>query len=195
MSRNQSKRAYGSRRTGSGRNPQPAKSLAGLSSQSRQELQLAILTCPWTSAITSSSGGVINAVVPINPSNAEGWSVFSSAFDQYRVRAIQCTYRPGCSALATPTGLLGMVLDRDSAVALTSYGGAATYQSFCQGPLDRALARMYKMSNDPGEQTFKNTASPSDPGAFKFWATGVTASTAYGAVEVKYLIEFRGQGH
>jgi hypothetical protein len=88
-----------------------------------------------------------------------------------------------------------MVVDRDSAVALTSYGGAATYQSFIQGPLDRALERMYKMSNDPGEQTYKNTASPSDPGAFKFWATGVTASTAYGAVEVKYLIEFRGQGH
>jgi len=162
-------------------------------SRSKQEDKCTTMVLPWTSTLTSNSSGIINAVIPIAPNNADLWSSFAGVYDEYRVLGVSCCFKPGCSALGTPTGLLCLVIDRDSGAALTSYAGAAGYQSFIEGPLDRRISRVYKMKSSE-EAQFRNTQSPSDPGSIKSFATGVAVSTTWGNVEIYYRVQFRGTG-
>jgi len=182
-------------RTSKGPLPATALKFTGpiLPSAAKQEDVLVEMTLPWVSAASSSGAGLINAVIPENPQNAELWTANAAVYDQYRVLGFEVEYVPGCSALSAPLPIFCHVIDRDTSAALTTYALAAQYSSFMASPLDRGWKQTYKM-NGSDESQFRNTASPNDPGSLKTLCVGTTNSTTWGQFIVRYRIQFRGTG-
>jgi len=164
-------------------------------SSSLNEIERFCSVCDWVSTISTSSGGVINAVVPVAPTNAELWTQLIATFDEYRVLAVECKYVPNYSSLPSTLlgGVLGMVVDHDSSSALSSLASGAAYESFQMAPIDRPLVATWRMSTTL-EAQYVNSQAAANAGSIKLYASGLTASSNYGTVVVRYRLQFRGLG-
>jgi hypothetical protein len=158
---------------------------------------LTIKLLSFTQAVSSSAGGVINAVFGnTNPSSCGNWSSLAAVYDEYRVLAMRVHWVPSNGynkVVATQTCLnpLFVVLDRDSATALTSTGAASGYDSVKMFDLERCFTYdEYKMDG-PREASFITTATPTNLGGVLFFATGLSNSLQYGTVLVQFLTQFR----
>jgi hypothetical protein len=146
--------------------------------------------------MSSSAGGVINNVISLdNPSSSSDWSSYANLFDEYRVLGVDIRFQPqnkyGKSALTPICVPLNMVVDRDSSGPLTSSGQAANYASWKLVTLENLWMDKWRMKGTR-EAVFVTTASPASTGAFLFYASGLTASTLYGVIQVMYRVQFRG---
>jgi len=146
-------------------------------------------------SLTSSAGGVIALVQPDNPNATANWSNFVNCFDEYRVLAFELWYMPNnrYSKSVTVTTPILMVIDHDSATALSSYSQAAQYASVRQFALDDPFKMVARMA-DVSEASFLNTTAPAARFWIKAYSTGLTVSTSYGVVIVSYKVQFRGTG-
>jgi hypothetical protein len=145
--------------------------------------------------VTSSAGGVINNVAPLNnPAAANNWSDFAGAWDEFRVLASEIVFVPQnkynklTTTLCIP--IIG-VLDRDSSGALTSYAQGVNYASVKYLSLEEKFSFRYSMQG-AREAVFETTASPASTGAFLLYGSGLTASTAYGTLFQRWRVQFRG---
>lgn len=153
--------------------------------------------------LASDSSGNIFAVYTSNPNAPSGglgpvagWSNLASSFDEYRTLMIEIKYVPydkfnrGVSVFTAP---IMCVTDYDSAVALTSYAQADAYSSSKTFSLDQSWTYVVRM-NGIENSNFTSTLSPAPFFYMKTCCTGVTVSTSYGKIFVRYRIQFRGRG-
>jgi len=149
-------------------------------------------------AVTSSAGGVIAFNMADFPSASPDWANVAATFSEYRVLAMSVKFVPnvtGASLGALLYAPLYAVWDAQgstSAAALTSYAQATGYNSLKTYSLNWPFVIAHKMSSLE-EGTFAETTSTLIDYEFKFFSTGLTASTNYGRIIVDWHCQFRGR--
>jgi len=158
--------------------------------------------------LTSSAGGVISSVYDQSMTGLQGWTQFSQLYDEFRVLGCQLEYFPANrysrGAIATFPGF--GVIDRDSNGALTSTAQAVGYASCRILSLDDPWTdrREFRGSSVPSlsyrmdavnDGLFITTAAPTPATkpTIKLYITGLTATTNYGIVIQRVLVQFRGK--
>jgi hypothetical protein len=149
-------------------------------------------------AISSSAGGVIAFNVADFPLSSPDWANLVATFSQYRVLAMSIKFIPNVTGAAV--GVLAYaplygVWDAQgstTAVVLTSYAQATGYSSLKAFSLNEPFRISHKMSSVQ-EGTFAETGSSAIDYTFKFFATGLTASTNYGRYIAVWHCQFRGR--
>jgi len=152
-----------------------------------------------SSAVTSSGGGVITAVVQCDLSGIPNWASWALLFDEYQFVAVDLYYEP-LLLPNTSTGLVTsapccVVIDYDDAAALTSNAQAMQYDTMHIWHLMN-FQHGYKMKayfQGQPDLVWTTTASPAIPLWFKFYNYGstFTASTTYGLTYLDITIRFR----
>jgi len=161
-----------------------------------------------TGTITSNAGGVVNAVINMNPSGSSEWSQVSALWDEFRVIWVRVRLVPRQQFSVTAVNtLLSVVYDNDDSVALTSGNAAAEYDT--AHFTGTVFSQVTSQENKDNTQTYswarpmsgKNTAvvwvdiaNPAgSTGSVKFFATGATASTSYFDYVFEWFTELRGR--
>jgi len=158
--------------------------------------------------LASNAGGVINAVYDQTMTTANAWTHLAASYDEFRVLAFQVEFFPNnrytkVTTLCTP--LVGVV-DRDSNGALLSFAAGFQYASARMLSLEDPWtdAKEYKGSSVPAlkwkmdsveDAVFLTTAAPTPTikGAIKLYGQNLTASTTYGIVLQRFIVQFRGR--
>lgn len=160
-----------------------------------QQIQTKIVSMVWEFTLSSTSAGGINTVIVNNPSNAANWSSVSTGWDEYRTLSVHLAFYP-ISEYSTATGTivkapLALVIDKDSSAPLSSYTGAAAYESVKVKSMEKRFNFVYRASGE-GDSIYQNTASVTTTSWIKMFSGGNTVSTAMGIVLATYMVEFRG---
>jgi hypothetical protein len=158
--------------------------------------------------LTSNAGGVFAGVYDQTMTNLAGWSDYAVVFDEFRVLGFQIEFFPvNRYTKVTTTCYPGVgVVDRDSNGALASIGAAFAYSSARVLSLEDPWtdAKEYRGSSVPAlkwkmnsvlDGTYITTAAPTPTvkAAIKFYFQNLSASTTYGIVVQRMLVQFRGK--
>jgi hypothetical protein len=158
--------------------------------------------------LSSNPGGVSAVVQDMSMVGFIGWTSFSTVYDEFRVLAMEAEYFPNnryskATVICTPG--VG-VIDRDSNAPLGSFSQAFGYASArifsLEDPwTDRkeyvgssVPSMKYKMVGTE-ESLWVTTAvpAPATHPAIKFYFSGLSASTQYGMLLQRALVQFRGR--
>lgn len=120
---------------------------------------------------------------------------FTPIFGEWRVLGVKYTYTP--SYMNLPGTLvfapMAVVVDRNSSSAFTIFNNAADFDSYFPGNPGTPFTRTVRMSN-PIEADYITTATTTTARWWlKLYASGLTASTTYGYMTTRALIQFRGR--
>jgi len=158
--------------------------------------------------LASNAGGIINPVYDQTMTTANAWTHLAASYDEFRVLGFQVEYFPNnrytkVTTLCTP--LVGVV-DRDSNGALPSFAAGFQYASARMFSLEDPWtdAKEYKGSSVPSmkwkmdsveDAVFLTTAAPTPTikASIKFYGQNLTASTTYGIIIQRFIVEFRGR--
>jgi len=161
-----------------------------------------------TGTVTSNAGGVVNAVINMNPSGSSEWTSISTLWDEFRVLGVRVRLIPRQQFSVTAINtLLTVVYDNDDSVTLTSGNAAAEYDTaHFTGTVFSQVSRPENQDNvqayswarpSSGNNTaipWVDVAGPSaSNGSVKFFATGATASTSYFDYVFEWFTEVRGR--
>jgi hypothetical protein len=157
--------------------------------------------------LTSSVAGVANPVLDQTMGNYGGFSDYVVLYDEYRVLSMQAEFFPVNRYSKTTTSCypgFGAV-DRDSNGPFLSLGAPSTYSSARLMSLEDPWAdpRVYKGNvqtpiswkmDGVNDATWITTAAPiaSTKPSIKFYFQNLTASTTYGILYSRVLVQFRG---
>lgn len=149
-----------------------------------------------TTSLTSNGSGIISAVISNNLSSMNESASFVAIYDEYRVLAAEYmvvfnnnnTFN--ASLLQAP--FLSMI-DRDSSAALTSVASAFNAESALLHSTGRNFKRVCRMHSVEDSNFVTCTPGTNITWNFKVYASGLTASTNYATVFVRYLVQFRGR--
>jgi len=147
----------------------------------------------------SSSGGIINAVINMDPASLDLWSSMTAVFKEYRVLACGFEWVPYLPVSPSIEQKMVVVLDRTSATALASYGAAADYQSaqilqtaqLMQYGNKAAKPPIEYRAMAPDEYNFLPCSSTTIKASLKFYAANLTTAVVYGTVFSRFVIQFR----
>lgn len=162
---------------------------------SAQQDDTSLIVVSLHQAVTSTAGGVINYTLNANPGGYTDWSSFSGTFHEYRILATQITYAPSYNDTYNAALLhnsMIMLFDRIDSTAIASYTLGWNHADSKVGNTGKRMKQTVKMIGieDAG---FVATASPTTVWTHKLYADTVTASTTYGRVFFRALIQFRGR--
>lgn len=150
-----------------------------------------------TVSLATNGAGLISTSIHIqDPSGAPNWASLANVYDEYRVLAAAIHYLPANGynkivATQSCANPIFVVLDRDSATALTTVSGATSYDSVRMFDLERPFKfNIFRMSGS-NEAKFISTAAAATIGAYLLVSVGNTASLTYGTVLVQWLVQFR----
>lgn len=155
--------------------------------------------CTAAANLSSTAGGEITTVYSSDPTSTTVWSNFAGTYDRYRVLGLRVEYQPHSRynpyVTATATSVIrqgiSTVFDPDDSTALTSHAGAAVYATHKFHNLSDPWSVEGKASGKLLMQYNTTAAVPPVIFAIKLYAgTGLTASTTYGIVILKYLVQF-----
>jgi len=162
----------------------------------------------YSSGLASNAAGIISQVFDQTMTGLTGWAYLGAAYDEFRVLAFQVEYFPNnrySKTLVTCAPGFGVV-DRDSNGALISTAQAIGYSSVRILSLEDPWtdSKEYRGSSVPSlkwnmssvtDGTFLTTAAPtpSVKAAIKLFFSGLTASTQYGLIVQRVLVQFRGK--
>jgi len=145
--------------------------------------------------LTSTAGGVIADVIQDYPVSSPDWAGAISIFAEYRVLAMTVQFIPnqtGGNIAATLYAPLYLVWDAANTAALSSYAAASNYTICRQKSINQQFKLTHYMAGVE-ESEFVATTAPTVDYAFKFYATGLTASTNYGRTLTRWKCQFRGR--
>lgn len=158
-----------------------------------------VITVPmiFTGVISSSAGGVIDAGYTSDPNSYSltDWTNMVALWGEYRTLGLEVKFFPNnrYSKLSVNCTPLVLLVDRDAPNStLGSYQLAASHESARIVGLEDPWAESVKMQNAE-ESQFIATNGTQALYSVKFYADGLTVSTAYGRAFVYLLIQFRGR--
>lgn len=158
--------------------------------------QTVIMDLLQDTAVVSSAGGVLSDVLSDIPTGSPDWASAQALFAEYRVLAMSVDFIPnidGGNVAATLYAPYYVVWDATSAaVPLASYTAAVNYPISKHFALNRPWSLSHKMTGVE-EATFVALSSVVVDYTFKTFATGLTASTPYGRLLVRWKVQFRGR--
>jgi hypothetical protein len=167
--------------------PSPAEAL---------EVRTEVVGLQLTIGLVSTVGGVLANSYGNAPSSAADWASWANVYDEYRTLGFSIHYIPtnqyGKSANTPICRMMMTVVDNDSGGALGSFASAAAYESCKPVSLEHPWQLEQKMSG-PLQATFVTTAAPAASGWIKFYTDSLTASTEYGIMFFRWLVQFRGR--
>jgi hypothetical protein len=158
--------------------------------------------------LSSTAAGLITTTFDQSMTGLTGWANFSALYDEYRVLGCQVEFFPSnrYSKTATFCAPGFAVVDRDSNGALVSAAEALGYSSCRIMTLEDPWtdSKEYRGSSIPSlswrmdsvlDAQFVTTAAPSGATkpTIKLYFSGLSASTAYGFVIQRVLVQFRGK--
>jgi hypothetical protein len=158
----------------------------------RADTLIALL--PVNASVSSDVIGAISGTFNNNPSSAVNWTEYSTAWGEYRVLGIKCTYIPQYSANTTViggfSGYHGIIHGLGAFAPTTLAEASATGVARLWYPF-RPFVREWRMSSVE-EAAWVSTAGPAaTSNALSLYGQGATASTLYGNTLLEYLIQFR----
>jgi hypothetical protein len=167
----------------------PIRSLSNI-----QERKTLTKVLGYWQQLTATAGGVVNAIIALNPSTSPLWSTEYVGWDEYRLLGASAEFSSTNSSGVQP--MVTVVDFDDHAAALASQAAGLNYGS---GKVMHASGDqlgnklIYKMANVP-YSTFTTTgAAPTQPpGSFKTYSSNNSASVQTFQVFVSYLVQFRG---
>lgn len=158
--------------------------------------QLTVVDLVYDAPATSNASSTLNDVMGDYPVVSPDWSGLASTFAEYRVLAMEVRFIPNVTGATYSTNLyapLYVVLDLTSSTTpLTSYTVASNYAVSRVGSLNTPIRLSHKMAGVE-ESTFISTQLTTVDYNFKWFATGVSASTNYGRYFVHWKVQFRGR--
>jgi len=144
------------------------------------------------SDLASTAGGAIATVFGSGPSGCPNWADTNTVWGEYRTLAMTVEYYPNNRYSKTTTTCvpLAVLVDRRNSTALTSYDNATSHEACRLLSLEDPWRQSIKMEGTE-EAAFSAVSGPNDFFWVKLYATGLTVSTTYGKIFVKYLVQFR----
>jgi len=153
-----------------------------------------------TGSIGSNGSGVMSGSFGMDPSGASTWSSIALLYDQFRVIGGQLKIASVVPNTVALNGLVRFAFDNDSTTTPTSLSDIAGYSEITDHPALWSSGQVLTVNfRRPtirgvvqGQQLWYNETTPSaSPGALKFYASGLTASTTYLNFVLDYLCEFQ----
>lgn len=149
---------------------------------------------------TLTSDGVVGKIAAYYSDNPGGyglaeWTSLAGLYGEYRTLGLEVKYYPINRYSKTTTNCTPLVVyvDRSTPTTVdTSYQQAASNESARIVSLEDPWVEVAKMQNAE-ESQFIATAGPGTLKSVKFYADGLSVSTAYGKVFVYLLVQFRGR--
>jgi hypothetical protein len=156
---------------------------------------MVLVSLTSTSAVSSSVAGLLANTFSMNPGGFTDWASYKVLYDEFRVLGTEMTYIPNynntyAAALIQAPFLIGT--DRDSNTVPANYGAAWNYESAVVGTTGSKLHLTAKMTGSEDAQ-FLTTTSGVVPWYHWYFANGLTASTNYGSMFFRMLVQFRGR--
>jgi len=143
---------------------------------------------------SSSGGGAFANVIGNNLASFLDNTNFTAVWDEWRCLSMEAIYYPvldGASFNGLAYQVAYGVIDNDNNAALTAATSAVDYASVKPFALDKKMVLKWKMDGTT-DAAFLNNAGTATVW-FKYYCTGLTASTTYGTAVVKALFQFRGR--
>lgn len=172
----------------------PISHLKSLDRWGRTGTDCYTLRVSYEIAFTTDAAGKTIIVLSNLPTGFANWASLVTVFDEYRVLGAHVQLRPiqfnGSLVVQAPVMVL---LDRDSASSITSYGQAGQYASATETPGGLAIDRWFNMSGSE-DAGFVSTNAPNTTWWIKFFSTGNTVSMDIGRLRVDFFLQFRGLG-
>lgn len=142
--------------------------------------------------LASTAGGTIADIFGNAPTGAPNWADTNTVWGEYRTLAMTVEFYPNNRYSKTTTTCvpLAVVVDRRAATALSSYDNATSRESCRLLSLEDPWRQVVKMEGSE-ESQFVAVSGPTSSNWIKLYATGLTVSTTYGKIFVKYLVQFR----
>lgn len=155
--------------------------------------------------ITSTAGGVIDGnITSAFGANgvrqlATSFTSYSGTWREYRVLSARIEYHPAyinCNPQsAGPANAILVpfwhIVDRDDNSSSASFGNIQDNSSLRIGALMIPFSRDAKMGSVGESQFVETSADNSNYFALKWFTTGVTASTTFGQIFVRWIVEFK----
>jgi len=146
----------------------------------------------YQTSLASTVGGVVADVFGNNPSSASNWGDSNAVWGEYRVLAFRLEFYPvnRYSKTTTVTFPVLVDVDRRNSTALTSFSVAAARETCKMRSLEDPWHEEIRMTGSE-ESQFIAVSAPTALSWFKLYSTGLSVSTTYGLILVKYLVQFR----
>jgi hypothetical protein len=155
--------------------------------------------------IASSAGGLIDSnVTSSNGGNgvrqlATNFSSFANLWREYRTLSVRIEYHPAfincnpqsagpANAICAP---FWSVVDRDDASASVTFANIQDNSSLRINSLMQPFTRQAKMSSIAESQFVESNADNAAFFSLKWFTTGVTASTTFGQMYIRWIVEFK----
>lgn len=149
-----------------------------------------------TTFTTNGSGDAFAVYSTDQVTSVPEWSTWASLYREYRVLGMEATYMPRATAEYPATGVQigygATYIQHGTSGAVSSTTAAvenATYQPWSVGKWARRTWHMTSVD----EANFITTATYANFGGVGFCAEAAQASSAFGTVYVRYLVQFRGR--
>jgi len=174
----------------------------------RQSLQEHVVVTSqfFEGVFSSTAAGVIANVYTNDPTNTVEWSSISSVFDEFRVLGFDIEYFPlnrysKTTTVCTPG--VG-VIDHNTVTALGSLTAGFQHESCRVLSLEdpwtsrkdfagnKAPPLKWRMAAAE-EAVFTSTSGTLSNSSIKFYFSGLTVSTQYGIVLLRFIVQFRGR--
>jgi len=154
--------------------------------------------------IQSSGGGTIASIATWDASTFGDFSTFAPLYDEWRPIGMRVTIQCQQAFAPPATAISRMVVvvfdNDDAATALASYQNALDYRVKIVFASVWDNAKMMRLSSpalsiaDPLTGTLWQTTATTAPGSgrsFKYYSTGLTATTSYLEATYEYVVQFR----
>jgi hypothetical protein len=149
-------------------------------------------------ALTTSAGGIINNVIPLDFSSAIGESSYASIFDEYQMVGATVKFTPSVAGAAPNSGAglpnLGghfvSVVDLDSNAALTSLNQAGQYDSHKSFTIGDSSFSRWIAKGIPDRDWISTTGTVVNAW-WKIFSSALTATSTYGYTDTWLMVRFR----
>lgn len=155
-----------------------------------------------TQSVASGGGTSLNYSLNTDPSAADNWSEYSTAWGEYRVLAMTAVYEPlkSCSLYAGAASTyeaqapaIHSVYHQFTAPTTTNYATAWSVGDSIVSHVTKRSSRVWRMS-ESREAVFNPTSTPvTTIYGVSYFADGVTTATTYGIMFITYLVQFRSR--
>jgi len=162
--------------------------------RSKSNQGLTVIQCRNSFAFTSSSGGVVSTVCANNLASFLDTTSIETLYDEWRCLSCEVMYVPnvtGGAQTALAYSVAVGVVDNDNATALPSFSSGIDYESAKVFSLDGKMKLVWRMAGAPDSDFLTDDTKPST--WFKFFCSGLTASSTYGQLIVTALFQVRGR--
>jgi len=145
-------------------------------------------------AVSSNGSGVFAGVVGNNLASFLDTTSYTNVYDEWRCLSLMVTFIPNAQGAVLPSVAYAVtvgVVDNDNSTALTSLASGADYESAKMFSLTNRNTLKWKMSGVEDAAFLDNSGTSTM--WFKYYSSGLTASTTYGQLIAKGIFQFRGR--